>query len=430
MLPKLINFIKKPTSKHVIINTLGNYINVFFVALFALILVRLLSPAEYGVFSVLLGVAYVLAPMLDMGTTATIYSYLPPLLEKKTSETYQFIKSAFTYQTFFSGLVLIILLLTFPTLDKLFFKTAAPAWELYLTTISIMLFVWLNFVLNVLYASKKFLKANLYLNGSNLIKTLLIAFMAFTHSVTVGSMIIVFGIVGPLIFFILLFIEKKDLVFVLVKSEVKVDQFKLNYALPYFVANQFMNLAQRMDLFLLSYFRLKNEVGYYGLSQKIILTILTSVVSITQVLSPSFSKIKTKGEIKSHLRTGLLYLLIPIGLFILLLFLPNQIFILFFTSKFTPTATITKALAIPYIICTLSNLPWLFLLYTIKKPVYLVLSNIALFIATTIGCLILIPKYGVYGPPVALTIGFALASLILISASFYQYKKIVKAASL
>src|SRR3972149_9155896 len=90
MIPRILHFIKRPTSKNIIINTLGNYLNVFFTALFALILVRLLTPSQYGVLSVLLGIAYVLANILDFGTTATIYSYLPGLYENKSNNLYSF----------------------------------------------------------------------------------------------------------------------------------------------------------------------------------------------------------------------------------------------------------------------------------------------------------------------------------------------------
>ncbi|EKE14245.1 MAG: hypothetical protein ACD_12C00609G0001, partial [uncultured bacterium] len=72
MLKRILDFIKKPTSKNIIINTVGNYLNVFFIAFFAFLLVRIMQPSEYGVLSVLLGISYVLANILDFGTTASI----------------------------------------------------------------------------------------------------------------------------------------------------------------------------------------------------------------------------------------------------------------------------------------------------------------------------------------------------------------------
>lgn len=424
MKARILEFIKRPDSRHIAINTLGNYINTFFVALFALILVRIMNPEQYGVLSVLLGIAYVLANLLDLGTTATIYSYLPPLLEKRTNRIYAFIKTTFFYQSLFAFIIIAILFISFPYLDKVFFKTQALKSELYITTFSVLFFIWQNFVTNILFAAKKFLSTNIYLIISNILKTIIIFYLVLTRAVSVGTVIFVFGIVGPAIFFLLLFWERRDFIFVLMKSKIRREEFKMGYTLTYFLATQFFNMGLRMDLFLLSYFGLRNEVGYYGLAQKIILALMATVISITQVLSPNFSRIKTKREVKSHVKTGLLYLTLPVGLFILLILTPQQVFDLFFTSTFSLTAAISKGLAIPFILFTLGNLPLLFILYTFKKPQFILYSNIVFFIGMTVGCYLLIPKLGAFAP--AYVIGFSLIIPILVQsiASYYEYKKL------
>lgn len=412
MIPKFINFIKKPESKDVIINTSGNYLSVFFIALFALILVRILTPAQYGVLSVLLGIAYVLSNVLDFGTTATIYSYFPPMLEKKRSAAYRFIKSVFFYQSFFSVLVIVVLIIIFPYLDKVFFKTKAPVWELYLTSLSVLFFIWQNFVSNILFASKKFFKVAVFGNIANALKTVVILLMVFTKTVTIGSIIFVFGILGPIFFFLLLFLEKKDLIFVLLKSEIKKEEFRFSYTATFFLASQFFNLGLRMDLFLLSYFLSgKPEVGYYGLAQKIILTVITTTISITQVLSPRFSKIKTKDEALRYFKTGFVYLLLPAFLFLIIFFIPDWVYLLFFTKNFAVAASITRALALPFIVTTIGSLPYLFILYTMKKPIYILISNIIFFITMTIGCYFLIPQKGVFGPPIVLFFALLLPTI-------------------
>ncbi len=424
MLDRLLALIKRPTSRDVIINTVGNYLNIFFTALFALILVRILDPAQYGILSVLLGIAYVLANVLDFGTTATIYSYLPPLIEKRAVNMYRFIKSTFFYQSVFSFIVLGLLFIFFPFLDKVFFKTGAPSWELYLTCISVLFLIWQNFVTNIMNAAKKFLQVNVYSNLANVLKTAVIFFMVYARIVSIGSIIFVFGIVGPVLFFLLLLIEKKDLVFVLIKSEVKKEEFRFGYTLTYFIASQFFYLGQRMDLFMLSYYRAKSDVGFYGLAQKIILTIITTVVSITQVLSPGFSKIKTKKDSKHQLKIGFFYMLIPVALFIALAFTPTFVFNLFFTHKFIATAQITRVLSIPFIIYALGSIPMLFVLYTIKKPKFILAANILFFVVVTLGSYVSIPKLGVFGPPIAIFVAMVLASGILSIVAVKEYRKL------
>jgi len=424
MLVRLFDFFKKPTSRSIIINTIGNYLNVVFVAFFAFILVRIMHPSEYGVLSVLLGISYVLANVLDFGTTASIYSYLPVMIEKKQGNIYVFLKTILVYQTGFSAIIIALLLITFPYLDKVFFKTGAPWWELYLTTFSVLFFIWQNYAINCLNAAKRFFQANLYLNLSNIIKTILIFILIPLKLISVGSIIFAFGIFGPLIFFLLIFFYKRHIFKLMVASPIDKKEFRFGYTVTFFVASQFFNLAQRMDLFLLSFFLSKSaEVGYYGLAQKIILTVTASIASITQVLSPQFSKIKTKPEIIKEFKHGALYLLIPAGLFSLLFFIPNWVFYIFFTERFAQTATITKALSLPYIIFTLLNLPYLFILYTVKKPGIILFANLIFFIIISVGCYYLIPVYKVLAPPYVIAVGFFVSLIIGGIYSIIEYKK-------
>ncbi len=230
-------------------------------------------------------------------------------------------------------------------------------------------------------------------------------------------MLFVFGIVGPTVFFALLFVKKKALVFSVIKAGVDRKEFRFRYTLTYFLASQFYNLSLRTDLFLLSYFRSKTEVGYYGLAQKIILTVITSVTSITQVLSPLFSKAKTRAEVLHHLKTGLLYLALPSGLFLALFLLPNQVYYLFFTTKYAQTAMITKMLSLPFILFTLINLPLLFILYTVKKPQVILVANVIFFLTIAVGCYGFIPTYGVRAPPVVIAVALVIACIILSGAS-------------
>jgi len=426
MVKRVISFVRRPTSKHIIINTVGTYLNVLFTAFFAFLLVRILSPSEYGVFSVLFGIAIVLANIFDFGTTATIYSCLPTLIETKSRNLYRFIKSTFFYQSIFSFIVIIILLFTFPYLDRVFFKTGAPIWLLQLTLFSVLFFIWQNFALNCLFAAKRFFRANLYLNLANLGKTLIIFVLVYLKTISVGAIIFVFGIIGPLLFFIFLLFYKKDLFLILIKADVHKDDFRFKYTLTYFISSQFFNIGQRMDLFLISFFRSKAEVGYYGLSQKIILSILSTVISITQVLSPGFAQAKTKTDVNKQFKTGFLYLLIPSAIFFLLYLTPNQVFYLFFTEKFAQTANISRSLSFPYIFYCISNLPSLFLLYTVKKPRYNLIASIVYFVSVTLGCYYLIPKMGVFAPAYMISIGFFAGTLVLVFASIKEYQKLPK----
>lgn len=426
MLTKIFAFIKTPTSKNILINTFGNYLNVIFTAFFAFILVRILNPTQYGTLSVLLGVAYVLANILDFGVSASIYSYLPLLLEKKTVKIYRFLKTTFFFQTIFACFVVVLLFVFFPLFDRFFLKTQAPWWELWLTTFSIIFLIWQNYAVNSLLAAKRVFESNLLLNLSNLLKTFLLFLLIYFGLANIATVIFTFGIFGPLIFFFFLFLRKSYVISQIAKAKINRKEFKFSYTFTYFLASQLFNLGTRMDLFLLSFYFPKSELlGYYGLSTKIILTLFAGVSSITQILSPQFAMIKN-NRIKLILKKSIFYLSLPTFVFIILAFTPNQIFYLVFTEKFKETAQITKALAIAYLFYSLGNIPYLYFLYTVKKPLKILIANLIFFASVAIGCYFLIPQKNVFGPPMAIFFGLFLAIFYLILEMLADLRKINK----
>jgi len=426
MKDKILDFIKRKNSIDILINSAGNFINVFFTAFLALLMVRFMTPVEYGVLSVLFGVIYVMTNILDFGVTANIYSSLPNLIGKNREETFGFLKSNFFYQSSLSISILILLFIFFPYIDKSFLKTGESRFVLNISAISIIFLIWKNFIINVLLASKKILQVNIINNLSNLAITIALITLIYLKAVSIVSMIFIFAIFGPLVFFLLLIPGKKDYLKLLIKAKINKKDFKFKYSFTYFISTQIFNLSSRVDLFMLSFYGFKVGLGLYGLSQKIMLTILTTLASITQVLSPDYARAKTKKDIMHIFKVSSIYFSIPVGIFLLVLITPNNLFSLVFTNQYAESALITKSLVLPFIIYTLSSIPALFLLYTVKKPSYSLLSSLVCLIGMVIGCYILIPKFGVYAPAYVLTVSLFLGTLVFIFAAIKEYGKLSK----
>ncbi len=424
MIDRFIRFIKDPTSKNIIINTSGNYINVVFTAFFALILFRTMSPIEYGMFSVLIGLSYVMSNIFEFGTTASIYSTVPAIFQDEDDRLYVFIKSTLFYQTTLSVIAIGLLIVSFPYLDKIFFKTGAAPWILTMTAFTIILFVWQNFLTNVLFAAKRFFHANVYLNTSNLVKAIILVMLMFTDNISVSSVIMTYGLIGPLIFFLMVLFKNYDRIVPIRNARFNRSEIKVNYTLTYFAASQFYNVGLRMDLFLLSFFGLGAQIGYYASAQKIILSIIATIVSISQVLSPQFAAATTRLEINKLLKKGFTYMLIPIGIFIALILTPNSFFQLIFTENFDEAILITKILAVPFMLSAGGTVIMLFLLYTVKKPMYILISNVAFFLIVSVGSFLLIPEKGMYGPPIAIACAFVVAISIQVVAFVEEQKNL------
>ncbi|MBP6993872.1 oligosaccharide flippase family protein, partial [Candidatus Woesebacteria bacterium] len=229
---QVIQHFNSKTGRLIIVNTIGTYLNIAFALFFVLLLTRTMGRVEYGTMTILLNVSYILANILEFGTTATIYSHIPGMhaISERREELLGFIKTTLVYQSGLSIMVIGLLIIAFPTLDQHFFKTSAGVPTLTITAISVLCFIWQNTLLNMLFAMKKFVAANVWLNVSNLIKTVVIILLFPLNLVSLGSVIFVFGVVGPIIFIgIAAWYYRSDVGTILSNVKTSRDQLKIQY---------------------------------------------------------------------------------------------------------------------------------------------------------------------------------------------------------
>ncbi len=404
-MPKFKNLLKNRTHRDILVNTSGNYLGVIFALLYTLLLTRILTVTDFGVLSVLLAISYVLANILDFGVTAAIYAYLPDKLKNKP-ESLKFIKTNLLFLTVSAIMALVVLSLFILPLETFVFKLQVAKVYYYFAGIAVLFFVWQNFILNILYASQKFAYANIAVNLSHFIKMILLIALAMSGTISIINVIIVLGIAGPAIFFLIVILEIKGHLKNLFASPLSREDIKLKFTMTYFLSTQVFNIASRMDLFLVSYFLLSTDVGHYALSQKIVLAILTSVNSISQVLSPQFAAVQGREATIKLMKKSLLYMAIPALIFVAAILTPSFFYETFFTSEFKSATIITRALSFSYLFYGFALVPLLYFLYTVKKPIVMLIANIIFLIIVGLGNYFLIPKFSLFGPPITFLIAF------------------------
>lgn len=416
---KYLALLNTPTTKNVIINTLGNFLVIIFTAIYYYIMIRLLTKTEYGIVSVLFGIAFVLTNMLDFGITASIYAILPTFDKEKTHQKLSFIKSNLIFQTVCSAIVVGTFFIFSDYLDKNFFKLGVSKWLYFWALLSIQAFLIQNFMTNILMATHQVMLNNLLINIANTIKSVILIYLLFTGHTGLELIVIVLGILGPAIMFFGLLIAKPKSLLQFLQVPIDKAHLHLSYSISYFISAQIFNLGTRIDLFLLSYFLAKDQVGEYAAAQKIILVVISAVISITQVLASHFSNAKSKVELTKLLKKSMLYMMIPIGAYVAAIFLPESIYLAFFQSQYEKTGLITRLLSLSFsLYCVLAVLQ-LFFTYTIRKTHYLIITNAVFLIIMTIGCYFLIPIYGIIGPVSVYMIAFSTITIM----SIYYFKK-------
>jgi O-antigen/teichoic acid export membrane protein len=393
---------------NIITNTIGTYAGIGFAFLLTLVQFNTLARADFGALSVLLSLAYLLTNIFDFGTVATIYARVPELLINKQKTLYNFIKTVAIFQSTLGVIALSILLLIFSYIDANFLKTQTSFLSHALICCSILLFVWQNLLSNIFFAAKKFLIINLAMNASHIIKLALMMAAYYTHTLTIETTLVILGVVGPIFFIsIIICTNIKDFLRA-ITAKFDLRLLTLKFTVTYFISTQIYSIATRLDLLFISYFfgGRSIQAGDYALAQRVVLAAASTIVSVTQVLSPFYSKLKTKKDIVGELKHSFTFLLIPVALFGAIIITPDIVFGVF--KQISPqTIFLIKLLCVPLMVAALGNIPYLFTLYTVKRPDIVLYSNILFIIAVSSICYFGLPKYGLVAAPVSILAAYA-----------------------
>lgn len=426
MIKSLIKKLERyPTLRHIIINLTGSYANIFFTAFFALVVVRVLYPSEYGVFSLLFGISYVLANVFDFGITASMYSNMPLIFNDKV-KLRKFLKVHFFYQAGLSALFVLLFYFGFEYLDKLFFKTGVSQLEVLVVCVSIILFVWQNFLLNAYLAVKNIVFANLAVNFSNLIKAGLIIYLMTAAKINLLNVLLVLGVLGPVIAIVICLVYKRQAFLYSLKEKIDFKLIDLSYVLTFFVATQIFALASRMDLFIVSYYYSNEVVGYYGLAQKVVLTIMVTISSITQILSPQFSQVKSKQEFIMVLKKGLVFLSLPAVFYIIVFFIPDSVYKLLFTQEYSSAFYYIRLMSLSYVLYPFANLIYLVVLYVLKDPKIISIANFCFLLIISFGAFFMTPYLGINGVLLSLFSANLISFILLAGLSYKRLKSFFK----
>lgn len=422
---RIHNVLKEQTTREVAVNTVGNYLNIIFSAIYVVVIARLFSPADNGVYIVLFTLVYVFTNIFDFGTSATIYSYLPAVLTDKTKK-FEFLKITFLYQTFLAGIALLILGIFITPLNDQWLKLHVPLRYFLWTFGTIPLLIWQNFVLNTLYASRRFTMANILINTINIVRLLILFLVLLLGTLNLEWLLIIFGPVGPILFFLLIIVLYPNIPRKFLTATINRQHLNVGYSAVFFVATQFYFVASRLDLFIIAHFLTKPEVGYYGLAQKIVFSILTTINSVTQVLSPQFAVAQSQYEIIRLMKRFCVYCLLPVALLIGAIVTPNTIYTFVFSNAFNPMHHIVRLLSGVHIFFVIMQIPMLFFLYTIKKPRYVLISNLLLLFIIGLGSYYGVQRFGLTGPPLALLISYLIVTLFAYMYFFRELRRLPK----
>src|SRR3989344_907464 len=182
----LRNLLISETARNTYAVFLGNILSAFFSFLFTVILVRLLTLADFGYFSALLSLMLLAGELSDIGIGQSLSSFLPPLYQSKIKLN-NFLKAALMTQIVISLVVSLLIISMSKQLSLLLFHSTDFAFFVVLTAVSIFCYVIANFVNYSLSARKKFLPVAFLTAFGSLVRMIFLLFVIILTKVNLNN---------------------------------------------------------------------------------------------------------------------------------------------------------------------------------------------------------------------------------------------------
>lgn len=195
-------------------------------------------------------------------------------------------------------------------------------------------------------------------------------------------------------------------------------------AWPVGIAGALGTVLASMDIIILGWFQTPDQIGLYSTAQKPVQMMYLFPILISTAILPAFSRFAYTDKERMRDITNKMIkwsFLFTIPMVILCLTISGPIFILLFGQQYALSIPVFKIMSFTIITSAPSIIISKAIFAEGKQKQLIQFILISLFVNTTL-CLLTIPRFGIYGAAVSVTIAQTIGNLFL----FRKYKKILK----
>lgn len=394
------------TAKDTYFLFVGNIVSAIFHFLFIWFIARALSVPEFGIFSAVSNLVYIISPLVDLGISGGLIEFASYFRSRGEEEkAKEFVKAAFIARFLFLLLACVILVMISPFWgEKLF---ASSDFYLSLWTVIILLGIfWSYFFSSTLQAYRRFIASAVVDNAYAAGRVVFVFFLSI-GGLTLYKALGAFALAGIVAFFAALFTFGFS--FLKTKPSFAVYKKLISFSGWLGVNRVLSSISGRADIQMLAALAGATVTGYYSVASRLAFFIVVLASSFASVISPRLASMGDREKEKVFIKKSLLAVL-AISFGIVAWVLLARPFILFlFGEKYESSIVIFQWLA-------LSMIPFVFtapsvsaIIYSLKKPKYIGLFSIFQTALIIILNYLLIPRFGAFGP----TITFGVTNTIL-----------------
>ncbi len=409
---------KSNTARDTYILLGGNVINAGLGFVFTWFVARAFSADEFGIFSAVNNMVYILIPLSDLGTTSGLIRFVAELESKgKHKEAKRYIKAAFVFK-FLLYLVMAILIITFAQpISKHLLVSGDPVVTYWMLAIGVGMFLP-SFVPAVLQAKKLFLRSAVIDVSYGLGRVLLIL------PLMIGGLSLIesfqaFALTGILSFVVIIFLHGFS--FLKVSTSKKIYLKLISFSGWLGVNRLVSTIASRIDVQILAVMASASSVGYYALAVKLAFFISFLSASFSAVLAPRLASFGNRQAEANYLKKSV-FALIPIVVAVIIWAIFARPFILAFGEQYLPAVNVFRVLALSMIPFLLTVPSVTAIIYSIKKPKYIGRFSILQLILVVFLNVVMIPLFDVYAPAIVFGIINTLLAIYswVIVVSYYR----------
>lgn len=411
-LDKAIYLARSGTARDTYILFIGNVFSAFLGFLFTVIIARVISVEDFGVFSATINLFVLLTSLSNVGLASGVVNFYSFYVgkgdERKANE---YAKGAFNIKFIINTTLSVFVLIFAGFVSKNWLATTDKSAAYWLAILTFLAVFW-SFLPYILQARKLFLKS-VSLDILIILPRVVIPFIFVALGVlTLNKIYFAYAVGLGLGALVGLFFTGVKFLSAKPKKKVYIDLAKYSSWLG--VNGLISSISGRLDVQMLAAMTGAVATGFYSIPSRLASFINVLASSYSAVLAPRFSSFGDKEKERKYLIKTCLPLIPIIAGLIFWIIIAKPFIVILFGMKYIESVNIFRALTlamIPFMIAVPSVTA---IIYGMKQTKYIGIFSFFQIAAIFTINYVFIPVYGVFGP----TIAFGLVNTALATYSW------------
>lgn len=399
------------TAKDTSVVFVGNAVHFLFGIIFTILAARQIDPADWGIFSAVVGTVGILLAVGELGLTSGVFKFVSNLWERGSKEKAEKVLSTIFTIRLFSAAAVSFLVIVF---SEFFAKNVFKLGRVELSWIAaggLFLFLLNDFQITTFQSKGKWKTASVFSALNSLFRLILISLLPRWFGLSLISLAAIFFL-SPVFTLILSFVFERPRVMIdkdFKKLFKKISKFSL-----WMGANRTAGaISSRVDAVLLLQLATPGMAGIVGVARQLSNAVLILLASFATVVAPRFATYKG-ANLKSYFKkTFVLSAIIAVAIIMAIFFVDPVVSLL--GPKYIASSGVFKALLVTMVPFALFTPSVNSLIYSFNKPQIIAILSIVQVPLIILGNIYAIPRWGIFGPVIVLGVW----NLSTLAVSYY-----------